>query len=110
MWKPRASTSSRRASSRNSASAGGQDEQPCEVNNSTTIGRVSASAGAAPMARQNSSAGNDAARRLVLIVCSDRETAVYRPRGLADDVAAHLASPDLAVVAADGGNRPTLRP
>src|SRR5579859_6990412 len=35
-------TSFRFASSPKSRSAGGHDEQPCEVNNSTTTGRVSA--------------------------------------------------------------------
>src|SRR5271156_5840210 len=42
MWKPRAITSSRRASSRSRASAGGQEEPPCEVKSSTTRGRGSA--------------------------------------------------------------------
>src|SRR4051794_32113077 len=42
MWKPSAITSGRCDSSDSSASAGGQDEQPCEVNSSTTTGRVSA--------------------------------------------------------------------
>src|SRR6266851_983896 len=42
MWKPRAMTSLRVANSPSSASAGGQEEHPCEVNNSTTVGRVSA--------------------------------------------------------------------
>src|SRR5580704_9993513 len=41
MWKPSATTSWRRASSPSSASAGGQEEHPCEVNNSTTAGRPS---------------------------------------------------------------------
>src|SRR5579872_3185126 len=41
MWKPSATTSARLASSPRNASAGGHDEQPCEVNSSTTIGRVS---------------------------------------------------------------------
>src|SRR5947209_493532 len=45
MWKPSAMTSPRRASSPSSASAGGQEEQPCEVKSSTTGGRVSAAAG-----------------------------------------------------------------
>src|SRR5437868_12601435 len=45
MWKPSAMTSPRRASSPSSASAGGQEEQPCEVKSSTTGGRVSAPAG-----------------------------------------------------------------
>src|SRR5437588_6052336 len=45
MWKPRAMTSPRRANSPSSASAGGQEEHPCEVNNSTTVRRVSAFAG-----------------------------------------------------------------
>src|SRR5262249_46754802 len=35
----------RRATSPSNASAGGQEEQPCEVNNSTTLGRVCAAAG-----------------------------------------------------------------
>src|SRR5882672_4970810 len=37
--------SPRFANSPSNASAGGHDEQPCEVNNSTTIGRGSANAG-----------------------------------------------------------------
>src|SRR5437764_368669 len=45
MWKPSAMTSPCRASSPSSASAGGQEEQPCEVKSSTTGGRVSAAAG-----------------------------------------------------------------
>jgi hypothetical protein len=40
MWKPSAITSGRCASSLSSASAGGQEEQPCEVNSSTTTGRA----------------------------------------------------------------------
>src|SRR5436305_14048930 len=43
-------TSPRRASSPSSLSAGGQDEQPCEVNSSTTMGRLSALPGDGPSA------------------------------------------------------------
>src|SRR5439155_25104208 len=46
-------TSPRRANSLSSASAGGQEEHPCEVNNSTTVGRVSASAGEAVNSRDS---------------------------------------------------------
>src|SRR5436190_472806 len=51
MWNPSAMTSLCRATSPSSASAGGQEEHPCEVNNSTTVGRVSAPAGEAVRAK-----------------------------------------------------------
>src|SRR5882672_736711 len=44
-------TPGRLASSPSSASAGGHDEHPCEVNSSTTTGRVSAEAAPAKIAR-----------------------------------------------------------
>src|SRR6202049_1059006 len=47
MWKPRAMTSLRAANSPSSASAGGQEEHPCEVNSSTTVGRACGWAGEA---------------------------------------------------------------
>src|SRR5271169_1792200 len=45
MWKPRAITSLLCASSPSKESAGGQDEQLCEVKSSTTTGREPALAG-----------------------------------------------------------------
>src|SRR5436305_3987510 len=63
MWKPSAMTSPRRASSPSSASAGGQEEQPCEVKSSTTGGRVSAAAGeVTPSAPSHNSAVTCAVR------------------------------------------------
>src|SRR5260370_2376700 len=45
MWNPRATTSALCASSPSKESAGGQEEQLCEVKSSTTTGRVPALAG-----------------------------------------------------------------
>src|SRR6266568_4788241 len=66
MWKPSGSTSVRRASSPSNASAGGQDEQPCEVNSSTTTGRGSATAGVAATASPRIRAARRIFRRFVI--------------------------------------------
>src|SRR6266851_1296756 len=79
MWKPSGSTSRRRASSPSSASAGGQDEQPCEVNSSTTTGRGSAFAGVVATASPRIIPAKRIIWRFVIAFSPHRAPPIYAP-------------------------------